>query len=941
LIAAAGQPVTDDRLVDVVWGADAPADASAALRVYVSRLRHALGDRHRDLLERTRSGYVLRLAPDGTDTARFIQAVERGRLLLADGNALSAVRVLGDALGLWRGEAFADLPDADLTEGLRARLAESRGLALEERAAARLAMGDPAQAVIELSAAAAGNPYRERLWALLALGLYRGGRQADSLAALRRVRTVLTEELGVDPGTDLQELERRVLAQDPHLLLPGSPGRADPTGPADRVDGGGKPTRDARSETPPPGVRRKPLRRPFSSFHGRGNELASLATALAADRLVTLVGPAGVGKTRLAIEYLAEHPSDDGPWLARLADVSQPDDLTQAVIDAVGLTDATGDALATLTRALAVRPGLLLLDNCEHLIDEVAHLSLTLLEQCPRLRILNTSREPLGVDGETVLPLDPLPLLTDDGSDGPAVTLLLDRVGAVRSPDWTPSTEERTHARQVCVALDGLPLALELAAARARALDLHDIAERLDDRFQLLRTAPRGSLTTHATLHAAIGWSVEQLSDPDRALLFRLWPFEGGFSLEAADAVRPDDVSILDAMSTLVSRSVVVADTTMNPTRYRLLETLRAYCRDNDPNPTETQDIHASWVRDFVGQHLDDLVTPHGGHVIRLLRRELPNLRAGIARDLAARPSAALRTVVLLRRFWFRQGHVAELHRLLHATLKPAMQDPALDPRHLTLARAALAMISGDAEELQRGYTEVTVPTGHNRESWMVYVLTLQAYSYGANGLRVPDVAMDAAARWVHAGHELGEDWIVASGRAEGGAAFVLRGQHAEGELALAEAIDLAERCESIWTAAWAQLILAQVVLRRAPADPEPERLGRHTLKALHRTAVWFRREEDITLSIVALYLGSIALAVAGRSSEATRLRDAVHDHAQMLGVPLDFVHRLGSMAGELEHRDVPDGESTDRGAAAAIETENHQGAPRRWADMLEMLAPH
>src|SRR5882724_1679914 len=303
LIAGGGRPVADGRLVDVLWGSDAPADASAALRVYVSRLRQALGERHRDLLGRAGSGYVLRLAPDGTDAARFIQAVERGRLLLAEGNAVSAVRVLGDALGLWRGEAFADMPDAELTEGLRARLAEFRGLAVEERAAARLALGDATQAVVELSAAAAGDPYRERLWALLALGLYRSGRQAEALAALRRVRAVLTEELGVDPGTDLQELERRVLAQDPQLLLPGSPGRADHTGPAGRVEVGGTPARAAQPETPA-GVRRKPVRRPFSSFHGRGNELAGLTTALAADRLVTLVGPAGVGKTRVAIEYL-------------------------------------------------------------------------------------------------------------------------------------------------------------------------------------------------------------------------------------------------------------------------------------------------------------------------------------------------------------------------------------------------------------------------------------------------------------------------------------------------------------------------------------------------------------------------------------------------------------------------------------------------------------
>jgi len=939
LIAAAGQSVTDDRLADAVWGADAPERPSAALGVYVSRLRHAIGEQHRDLLERTISGYVLRLAPDGTDAARFAQGVEQGRLLLAHGNADSAVQVLGDALALWRGEAFADLPAADVAEASRARLVELRALAIEERAAALLAVGDAAHAVVELSAVAAANPYRERLWALLILGLYRGGRQGEALAALHRVRALLSTELGVDPGADLQELERRVLAQDQRLLLPGPPGRVDPVGPADPVAGGDSPAQHAEPDTPV-GIRHETLNRPFSSLHGREKELATIAATLAEDRLVTLVGPAGVGKTRLATEHVADHGEDDGPWLVRLADVSQPDTLTQAVVVALGLADTAGDPRATLIRALAVRPGLLVLDNCEHLVDEVAELSLRLLEHCPHLRILSTSREPLAVDGETVMPIDPLPLLTEDGSDGPAVALLLDRVGAVRHPGWTPSEQEREYARQVCVALDGLPLALELAAGRARALGLGEIAERLDDRFQLLGAVPRGSLTTHATLHAAIGWSVEQLSDVDRALLFRLWPFEGGFSLEAADAVRPAEASIFDSMSTLVSRSVVVADTTMNPTRYRLLETLRAYCRDNDPSPIETQDTHATWVRDLVARHLDDLVTPHGGHVIRMLSRELPNLRAGIARDLAVRPSSALRTVVLLRRFWLRHGHVAEFRRLLDSALQAASDSRASDPRYLTLARAALAMVTGDIDELRSGYAEVVAlsESARDREYWLLYVLTLQAFSYAAITLHLPDLAMDASARSVVTGRELAEDWIAASGRALHGAALVLRGQTLEGELALAEACDLAERCGSFWTAAWAQLILGQAILRRAKTEEDPPHLGLRALGALRRALGWFQTEEDKTLTLVAVEVGSVALAVAGRAGEAARLRAAVRSRAEMLGVPADFLRRLGSMAGELGHGDVLDVESRNPLTAAAMGTGARGGARPSWTDMAKFL---
>jgi predicted ATPase len=265
-----------------------------------------------------------------------------------------------------------------------------------------------------------------------------------------------------------------------------------------------------------------------------------------------------------------------------------------AIADAVGPVGddpAATVTAATVTKALAGRRGVLVLDNCEHLVDLVAETVIELLESCPELRVLTTSREPLGVDGETVVAVQPLPLLAHDGADGPAVALLLDRVRAVR-PGWEPSTPELLAARQVCATLDGLPLALELAAARARVLGLAEIAERLDDRFAVLGPVPKGSLSPHASLRAALGWSVAQLPEPDRALLLRLWPFEDGFTLAAAEAVRPTGAPVIDSLSSLVTRSVVIADTTSCPTRYHLLETWRAYCRENDPTPEETMRVH-------------------------------------------------------------------------------------------------------------------------------------------------------------------------------------------------------------------------------------------------------------------------------------------------------------------------------------------------------------
>jgi predicted ATPase len=302
------------------------------------------------------------------------------------------------------------------------------------------------------------------------------------------------------------------------------------------------------------------------------------------------------------VEYVAGQARGDGPWLARLADVppegpGRRGGIGRAIADAVGLAEAGDDPAAAVTESLADRRGVLVLDNCEHLVDLAAEAVIELLEGCPELRVLATSREPLGVDGETVVAVQPLATLAGDGSDGPAVALLLDRVRTVR-PGWDPSDQELLAARRVCAALDGLPLALELAAARARVLGLAEIAERLGDRFAVLGPVPKGSLSPHPTLRAALGWSAERLPEPDRALLLRLWPFEGGFTLAAADAVRPTETPVIESLSSLVTRSVVIADTTTSPTRYHLLETWRAYCRENDPDPKQTVRVYEQWFRD-------------------------------------------------------------------------------------------------------------------------------------------------------------------------------------------------------------------------------------------------------------------------------------------------------------------------------------------------------
>ena len=914
LIAAGGQPLSDDRLAEAVWGADDPRHAIPTLQVHVSRLRQALGKQGRDLLERAGSGYALRLAPESVDTARFGQAVERGRRLLAEGKPEAAARLLTEALGLWRGEPFADLSAADLVAPARAQLEELREIAIDERCSAWLAAGDATRAVSELGAAVIVTPYRERRWALLILGLYRSGRQGDALAALRRVRTLLADELGSDPSAELQELERRVLGQDPHLLLT-APARVDePVAAADRA----VPANRSRG-------------RRLSAFLGRDDELAAITALLAEQRLVTLVGPAGVGKTRLVMEYLAAQPPGDGPWLARLADVSRPEILAQAAADAVGLAEIAGDPLATLARALAVRPGLLVLDNCEHLVAGVAELALELLGSCPDLRILATSREPLGVDGETNVPIEPLPLRTADGADGPAVALLLDRVHAVR-PGWHPTEDERVAARQICTALDGLPLALELAAARARVLSLAEISERLDDRFTLLGTVPRGSLTAHATLHAAVEWSVEQLPDIDRGLLFRLWPFEGGFSLEAAEAVRPTDASMIESVSTLVARSVVIADTTMAPTRYRLLETLRAYCREHDPDPVGTRETHARWGRELVGGWVDELDSPRSPRVVHMLRRELPNLRAGIDHDLANNPEAALRTVGPLDRFWINGGHLDEGRRLLDAALRAAPDASALDRGRAYLARASLSALAENLDEARRGYAEaITLATSStDREHRVLYGRAMFRLALGAIIFQAADIAKGAAEQAIIVGREVGDKWILASGHTMLGPALILQGHAAEGEATLTEGAELARDEGILWTAGLAYLFLGWAILRRAPSDSSPTEHGDQALAALGRALRWFQQLEDVTFSLTALNTAVSAFAVAGNLTDAARLRAAVARHSSRLGVPADYMGRLGAMMAGL-----PTLTPLDPAAHAEAETD---GARLTWTEMFALV---
>ncbi|MBL7253643.1 BTAD domain-containing putative transcriptional regulator [Paractinoplanes lichenicola] len=844
LLAAEGRPVAEPTLAEAIWGDEAPASPTSSLQANVSRLRRTLG---RPALARAGEGY--RLAVDDTDAARFAADVRRGRELLADERPGEALRLFDSALARWRGDAYADLPHTYA----RPALEELRAVAEEERLAARLTAGDAPGVTGDLEAAVTAQPYRERRWELLILALYRGGRQADSLAALRRVRKRLADDLGIDPGPALQELEGRLLAQDPGLLL---------------------------ASRPAPAVR------PLSHFFGRAAELAALSELLASARLVTLVGPGGAGKTRLAIEYAAARD----PWFVRLADVTEPALVPAAVAAAAGVRGATTDAIAT---ALGDRPGLLLLDNCEHVVAAAAELTLGLLARCPRLRVLATSREPLAVDGERLLPVAPLPAAD-------AIALLTDRITAVR-PGWRPGPEESATLTRLAAALDGIPLALELAAARARVLGLAELLDMLHDRFPALGPVPRGALAPHETLEAAVAWSVDLLGADDRAMLLRLWPFEGGFPLSAVE----DD---LDALSSLVARSVVVADTTVTPARYRLLEIVRAYCRQHDPDREDSRERHAAWVRRLVERHAPLLRGDRSAHSVRLLNRELANLRAGIVHDLGVRPAAALRTAGLLEWLWFRGGLVAEGLPLLRAALAAAPDAPATDRARAHLGASMLRYMSGDqgaTDDLYEGLDLLGDGPDHDGAILATQAAYYESLYWSFRGDF--ERAIAPARRSIARSTTLGEEWIRPAAEMSLGAALAGAGELDEGRRVLAAAREQAIARGQGWTAAMCGLLLARALLAR-PAQPGA------ALSVVREALDLFDAEDDVGNVLAGLHTGAYAMVLTGRVAEAARLLVAVRRAAGRRGLDPDLADpiRAAALAAAIPQTELEAAEGND-----------------------------
>jgi predicted ATPase/DNA-binding SARP family transcriptional activator len=597
LLLARGEVVPADRLAERLWGDEPPGNPANALQAQVTQLRRLLGA---DAVVTSGSGYAVPLAGDDLDLNRFERLCRQGRRALEEGDPQRATQVLAEALELWRGAPLADVAHLEAALPDIARLEELRSAAIESRLEAEIELGRHTEVVGELERLVAQQPMRERLSELLMLALYRSGRQADALRAYQQARDVLVEELGIDPGPGLRTLEAKILAHDPALA---PPDQERPTGNVPAA---------------------------ITPFVGRVAEISRLREATGDHRLVTVVGPGGAGKTRLALEVARADPPAGGAWLVPLESVTDPDGLLAAVATALDVHhDRDGSAAVSLHRRLtshlSARPTLLVLDNCEHLVGPAARLASDLLGDCPTLRIIATSREGLGVPGEALVPLGPL-------SDGDSVELFTSRVRAVR-PDIQLDDAFLSAAAQICGRLDGLPLAIELAAARARALPVQQIADRLSDRFRLLTGGARTALPRQQTLRAVVDWSHDLLVDDERRLFRRLSVFTGGCTLDAAESVCADDAlpsgSVLDLLGRLVEKSLLFVDTTSADGRYRMLQTLWQYAREQLVDAGEAEILRRR----------------HAHHFLEAARRAEPALRSGAAITTREQLSADLENV--------------------------------------------------------------------------------------------------------------------------------------------------------------------------------------------------------------------------------------------------------------------------------------------------------
>ena len=679
LLLHANRVVPNERLSELLWGEDAPASAEHAIQVYVSQLRRVLepsGPPYRTLVK-VAGGYALKTELENLDATQFQMLVESAKRSAPE----HKVAQLNQALKLRRGPALSDFAGELFAVAEVSRLEEMHLNAIEERLEAELALGRHREVIAELAALVHTNPTRERLTGQLMVALYRSGRQAEASDAYQSLRARLVEELGMEPGPELQRLLKRILQQDPTLDGP------------------------AITEGLPVGERTN-LPAQLMSFIGREEQLAQIGAAISTFRLVTLAGVGGSGKTRLALQVAGRllDKFTGGVWFIDLAPVADRVLIWQSLATAIGIREQPAKPLQTTVKeVLRTRPSLLVLDNCEHLIDAVAEASESLLVACPNVHILATSRERMKVAGEHLYEVPPLnvPGATDPDSfaeliECDAVRLFADRASMARA-SFSVTRANASAVAEVCRRLDGIPLGIELAAARAHVLTPQELLVRLQGSLDVLKTDSHSAIKRQRTLQLTMDWSYQLLSSEEQDLFDELSVFAGDFGLAAAEAVGGRET--LDLLGALIDKSLVVTHSDdEGGMRYRLLEVLRQYGQAHlvaKDSLDATRQRHAGYYKrlaqdaDRQGSNaeIDQWLSP--------LRREEGNFRAALDWLRSQQSKDGLSLATALSRYWKATGQVTEGRFWLEAMMSAGSDDPSLVS--VALYRAGLfAYYAGD-----------------------------------------------------------------------------------------------------------------------------------------------------------------------------------------------------------------------------------------------------
>ncbi len=843
LLLRANEVVSVDALAEGLWGESPPRTAAHSLQVFVSDLRKALRVAGEDGRIVTQSpGYRIDLGPDELDLERFERLVGEGRAALAGTDPAAAAAALREALALWRGDPLADFAFEPFAQTAKARLEELRLSALEDRMTADLALGRDRELVGELEELVAQHPFREGLRSHLILALYRAGRQSEALAAYQATRKLLLDELGIDPKPELQELERAILVQDPSLDLEIAPERPSATSEASS------------------------LPRPPTPLVGRERELAELEQIVGTERLVTLTGPGGIGKTRLALAAAGrlEARFPDGARFVQLAAVTDPALVPASIALALEVED--GDDLAG---AVAGKELLLCLDNLEQLLDAAPFIG-NLLAQSPGLRLLVTSRSPLKLAGEVEYPLPPLE--TDE-----ALELFTARARAV-APDFSALEHEET-IRGICERLDRLPLALELAAGRVRLFSPPALLVRLDQALPLLTGGPRDLPERQQTLRAAIDWSYQLLNLEEQRLFRALSVFVGGFDLEAATAnSAQDELELLDPLSALIEHSLVRRGQHNVEPRFFLLETIREFAvgqLEESGEADATRSRHAEYYLEFATPGSLPFDSDELTEWLPRAELERANLRAALDRLIEhGTPDQSLLLARRLSSLWIHRGPLAEGGDWLERALARPGGDGSL--RAGALGRAGLIASQrgryGDARELLSEsllfWRGADAP--NELASDLIRLGVVTSASGDFEGARV---AFEEA---VGLGRQLGDKRLTSSALNNLGELARLEGRLATAREYYEQSLELELERGSAYAIALRRLNLGGLALEEGDdADAE-----QHVLAALESSLAI--ASDDTTLSCIE------ALAAV-----AARRGDAYHA-AQLLGAAAEQREQLG-----------------------------------------------